>query len=157
MESIIIFIILSLLASFFGKKNEPEKKTSKPINRPQQQGPVNQNPFKNLGELAKEFQQQQQSQMEQRELQRDKPAPIPKQVPSKPSVKVQEIPDRTISRTIDHSKPAEGKGRLSIHQDNTRLKTKEKPALKNVLPNTEDELLRGIIFSEILGPPKSKR
>ncbi len=127
------------------------------MNRPQQQRPVNQNPFKNLGELAKEFQQQQQSQMEQRDLQREKPTTIHTQAPPLARDKVHEIPDRTISHTIGRSKPAESKGRLSIHQDNTRLKTKEKPALKNVLPSTEDELLRGIIFSEILGPPKSKR
>jgi len=146
-----------LLTSFFGKKKEPENKTPKPINRPQQQGPVNQNPFKNLGDLAREFQQQQQSQMEQKEVKRDIPAPKPFPSPVQVKERGQQLPDHTISRTIDHSTPAVTKGRLSVHQSNSPHPIKEKPVIKNVLPSTEEDLLRGIIFSEILGPPKSKR
>lgn len=146
---------MSLIASLFGKKKEPEK-TTKPINRPQQQQrPVNQNPFKNLGELAKEFQQQQQTQMEQRQPKREQqPRTSPVVVAERQE---SQLPDRTISRTIDRDIAPKTHGRLSVHQGAPSEKTREKPVINNIVPTTEEELVRAIIFTEILGPPKSKR
>lgn len=145
MEGIILLVISLLISALFGKKKQEQKKIPKPVNRAPVQKPIADNPFKNLGELAKEFKQVQQAELERRKpvLKAESAAPV-----------IVEKVQREINR--DQGAPR-SPGRLSVHQGNTRNLSDSKPVIQSVLPDTKEELIRSIILSEILAPPKSKR
>lgn len=145
MENLIIPIIVLILSALFGRKKQDQKTAPKPVKRAPEQKPIADNPFKNLGELAKEFKQVQQAELERRK-------PVLKAEPAAPVIvkKVQ----REVNR--DQGVPR-SPGRLSVYQGNTRNLNDSKPVIQSVLPDTKEELIRAIILSEILAPPKSKR
>lgn len=145
MESLIIFIIIGIISALFGKKKPEQKNAPKPVKKVSPQKPFAENPFKNLGELAKEFKQEQQAGLERRTT-------APKPEPVRP-VKVERV-QREVNR--DQGAPRSS-GRLSVHQENKPALHVTKPAIARVLPDTKDELVRAIVLSEILAPPKSKR
>lgn len=145
MEQLIIFIIIGIVSALFGKKKTDQKNAPKPVQKAPPQKPFAENPFKNLGELAKEFKQEQQAEIERRTI-------VPKPEPVQP-VKVEKV-QREVHR--DQGAPRSS-GRLSVHQGNKPTLHATKPAMASVLPETKDELVRAIVLSEILAPPKSKR
>ncbi|MDI2588163.1 hypothetical protein OR571_13815 [Psychrobacillus sp. NEAU-3TGS] len=145
MESIIIFIIIGIISALFGKKKPEPKNAPKPVKKYSQQKPFVENPFKNLGELAKEFKQEQQAKIERRPTD-SKPEPV------KPMT-VEKV-QREVSRDQGAQRSS---GRLSVHQGNRPVVNTAKPVMASVLPETKDELIRAIVLSEILAPPKSKR
>ncbi|WP_144511130.1 hypothetical protein [Bacillus sp. FJAT-22090] len=144
MEGIILVVISLIISTIFGKKKQ-EQKAPKPVKRAPQQKPFTDNPFKNLGELAKEFKQAQQEELKRR-------VPILKEEPVVPVI--EEKVQREVSR--DQGVPRSS-GRLSVHQGKKRELTTSKSVMDSVLPDTKEELARAIILSEILAPPKSKR
>ncbi|MEK4521683.1 hypothetical protein NSQ95_11100 [Psychrobacillus sp. FSL W7-1457] len=155
MEGLIIPLIIIILSSLFGRKKPDEKPAPKPASRDiqpaPQQKPVAQNPFKSLGDLAKEFQQEQQQARPERKQTSRKQAP--KQVVQAEVPPVIQKAGREAGR--DQGVPR-STGRLSVHQVGTTDITK-KSVVHNIMPDTKEELMRAIVLSEILAPPKSKR
>jgi len=145
LESLIIFIIIGIISSLLGKKKPEQKNAPKPVKKVSPQKPFAENPFKNLGELAKEFKQEQQAELERRTT-------VPKPEPVRP-VKAEKV-QREVNR--DQGTPRSS-GRLSVHQGNKPALPATKPMVASVLPETKDDLVRAIVLSEILAPPKSKR
>ncbi|NME04295.1 hypothetical protein [Psychrobacillus sp. BL-248-WT-3] len=155
MEGLIIPLIIIILSSLFGRKKPDEKPAPKPaprnIQTAPQQKPVEQNPFKSLGDLAKEFQQEQQQARPERKQTPRKQAP--RQVVQAEVPPVIQKAGREAGR--DQGVPR-STGRLSVHQVIPTNATK-KSVVHNIMPDTKEELMRAIVLSEILAPPKSKR
>lgn len=145
MEGLIPIIIAVLFSLFFSKKKEPDNKpVQKPVNSNPMSKPVSENPFKELGDFAKQFTGERQQEM------KAKP----------PVVKEMEVPVKVkkIEREVKRDQGvARSPGRLSAHQENATGRLSSSPVANNLLPSSQDELIKGIIFSEILAPPKSKR
>ncbi|MFJ8063051.1 hypothetical protein ACIQYS_00255 [Psychrobacillus sp. NPDC096426] len=145
MEQLIIFIIIGIISAMFGKKKQDQKNVPKPVKKVSSQKPFADNPFKNLGELAKEFKQEQQAELERR-------IPVMKKEP------VVIVPVENVQREVNRDQGVpRSSGRLSVHQGNRAIVNATKPMMASVLPETKDDLVRAIILSEILAPPKSKR
>lgn len=142
MEAFIPIIIALLFSVFFNKKKEPDKKTvEKPVNSTPSRKTVSENPFKELGDFAKQF-------TNERQQEKKTKPPVVREVP------VVEKMEREVKRNQGVARTS---GRLSTHQENAPLRQKITPVVNPMLPRDEDELIRAIIFSEILAPPKSKR
>ncbi|MEI4769503.1 hypothetical protein WAX74_07570 [Psychrobacillus sp. FJAT-51614] len=138
MESIIVIIIMAIISSLVGKKKKTDQK---PVKQTQQQmKPVKDNPFKDLGDFAKDFMDEQKKQLNRKS----------------PEVKKAPIPVERVEREVmrDQGKPR-STGRLSVHQEKKEKKVSQ-PNI-NVIPNSKDDLVKAIVFSEILAPPKSRR
>ncbi|SFQ75897.1 hypothetical protein SAMN05421670_0153 [Psychrobacillus psychrotolerans] len=141
MEAFIPIIIALLFSVFFNKKKEPDKKTvEKPVNSTPSRKTVSENPFKELGDFAKQF-------TNERQQEKKTKPPVVREVP------VVEKMEREVKR---NQGVARSSGRLSTHQESAPLRPETTP-VNSMLPSSEDELIRAIIFSEILAPPKSKR
>ncbi|MEK3954026.1 MULTISPECIES: hypothetical protein [Psychrobacillus] len=141
MEAFIPIIIALLFSVFFNKKKEPDKKTvEKPVNSTPSRKTVSENPFKELGDFAKQF-------TNERQQEKKTKPPVVREVP------VVEKMEREVKRNQGVARTS---GRLSTHQESAPLRPETTP-VNSMLPSSEDELIRAIIFSEILAPPKSKR
>ncbi|WP_419958622.1 hypothetical protein [Psychrobacillus psychrotolerans] len=141
MEAFIPIIIALLFSVFFNKKKEPDKKTvEKPVNSTPSRKTVSENPFKELGDFAKQF-------TNERQQEKKTKPPVVREVP------VVEKMEREVKRNQGVARTS---GRLSTHQEIAPLRPETTP-VNSMLPSSEDELIRAIIFSEILAPPKSKR
>ncbi|WP_427137057.1 hypothetical protein [Psychrobacillus psychrodurans] len=142
MEAFIPIIIAAIFSLFFKNNKESDKKSvEKPVNSTPMRKTVSENPFKELGDFAKQFTSERQQEM------KTKP-PIVKEVP----VKVEKM-EREVKRDQG---VARSSGRLSTHQKNVSV-TIPTPVVDSLIPSSQDDLIKGIIFSEILAPPKSKR
>ncbi|TQR19281.1 hypothetical protein [Psychrobacillus vulpis] len=138
MEGLIILIISLIVSALFGQK---KKAAQKPVKDVQQEKPFKENPFKGLEDFAKEFK------VEHKKM--DRKPPEVQKTPTLVEKVEREVPrDRGVPRSS---------GRLSIHQDKVQNKNVSKPIDTNILPSSKEELVRAIVFSEILAPPKSKR
>lgn len=141
MEAFIPIIIALLFSVFFNKKKEPDKNTvEKPVNSTPTRKTVSENPFKELGDFAKQF-------TNERQQEKKIKPPVVREVP------VMEKMEREVKRNQGVARTS---GRLSTHQESAPLLPEITP-VNSMLPSSEDELIRAIIFSEILAPPKSKR
>ncbi|MEK5147478.1 hypothetical protein MKX53_10610 [Psychrobacillus sp. FSL K6-4615] len=141
MEAFIPIIIALLFSVFFNKKKEPDKKTvEKPVNSTPSRKTVSENPFKELGDFAKQF-------TNERQQEKKTKPPVVREVP------VVEKMEREVKRNQGVARTS---GRLSTHKESAPLRPETTP-VNSMLPSSEDELIRAIIFSEILAPPKSKR
>lgn len=141
MEAFIPIIIALLFSVFFNKKKEPDKKTvEKPVNSTPSRKTVSENPFKELGDFAKQF-------TNERQQEKKTKPPVVREVP------VVEKMEREVKRNQGVARTS---GRLRTHQESAPLRPETIP-VNSMLPSSEDELIRAIIFSEILAPPKSKR
>ena len=130
----------------FGKKKEKQEPAPKTETSTPKQKPVVDNPFKNLGDLAKDFKLEQQAKMERKQ---------PRQV-EKPRT-VAPVFAEKVQREVNRDQGVpRSTGRLSVYQEKNPLKS-SKPVVHSVIPSTKDELVRSIIFAELLAPPKSKR
>lgn len=142
MEAFIPIIIALLFSVFFNKKKEPDKKAvEKPVNSAPSRKTVSENPFKELGDFAKQF-------TNERQQEKKTKPPVVKEVP------VVEKMEREVKRNQGVARTS---ARLSTHQESAPLRPENTPVVNSMLPSSEDELIRAIIFSEILAPPKSKR
>ena len=143
MEGLIPVIILMIISALFKNKKPSEKEpANKRTNSAPQPKPVSQNPFKDLADFAKEFTKDQQMKM--------------KEVP--PAVKdipvVQERMEREQKRDQGEARSS---GRLSVFQEKNPERQAAKPLVNSVIPSSKEELIKSIIFAEVLAPPKSKR
>lgn len=176
MEQIIILIVIGLLSTLFGKKNKggaenqeqgPPRKTVTPNRgsdtaRPSmpQRAEVSQtrqasssdqkDPFKRLkeltGEIYKEIQEDQRKTVTEPSV-RIEPVAIPEAPGNKQLNPMSVRPERQAN-----SRPS---GRLSTHNPDQQRFVKSESL--NVDVTSKQDILKGIVFSEILGPPKSKQ
>lgn len=151
MEPIIGFIAMLILSFLFkGKKKESPEGQPKPFTA-QPDSPV-----RKLKDMSKDMYREL-----QKEMQRETVEPPSRQLPRAevnrnpvtPKPAPIEIPVKRDSRS--DSSNERHSGRLSAHGGVRRpVQTID---THNLLPKSEQDLLKGIIFSEIFGPPKSKR
>ncbi|WP_025784791.1 hypothetical protein [Sporosarcina sp. D27] len=176
MEQIIILIAIGLLSTLFGKKNKGDdqsqkqgtpQKTEMPKKQPMtERQPTPQraqqtqaqksstseqmDPFKRLKELTGEIYKE--IQVDQRKTVAEQPVPtepvLVSEAPRKNSVSPKPVrPERQTS--------SRSSGRLSTHNPDQQRFVKSESL--NVDVTSKQDILRGIVFSEILGPPKSKQ
>lgn len=179
MDSGLIILIISLAVGAFlngkGKKNPP-------ANGPQPKpftatGRAPDSPTSKLKEMSKELYrelqkemqkedaeppsrqlQRQQEQTQQRQLQKEMVLPVSETAQSTRSTSGRkERADSSVSRHIERpdSSVKRHSGRLSAHGG--VLQSIEAVEKLDLMPKNQDDLLKGIVFSEIFGPPKSKR
>jgi hypothetical protein len=138
---IIAVIVLGLISMLFKKFGDQQEET------PPRQRPVspNQQPQKpkRLDDYARELFE------EFQEPQRKKPDPVPVAELNRHARPVRKVETVTENVPLEPSTSR----RPSVRQK--EVKHSEKSA--SVLPKNEQELLQAFIFSEVIGPPKSKR
>ena len=160
---ILIFIVLGIISMLFkGKKPEDAPKTQK---RQQTAQTGSSDPMRKLKEMSqemyRELQREFQTEIDEppsRQSSERTPAPVT----SLPS-EAQKVERRDTARTsLPHEEKKQtrqstretNRGRLSAHQGNVAA---QKSSDNDMIPSTQQDLIKGIIFSEILGPPKSKQ
>jgi len=143
LEGLIPVIIIMIISALFKNKKPSEKEpANKRTNSAPQGKPISQNPFKDLADFAKEFKKDQQ--MEKKEV-----PPVVKDIPV-----VQERMERAQKRNQGEARST---GRLSVNHTKTPEHLTSKPVVNSVIPSSKEELIKSIIFAEVLAPPKSKR
>ncbi|MEK5038887.1 hypothetical protein [Sporosarcina sp. FSL K6-3457] len=173
MESLIIPIIIAIVLSFFnkgkGKTENPTKNQSKPFTAT---GRVPDSPQSKLKEMSKDLFRELQKEMQRtdveppsRQLPRETVPQRPVVVAAQPVVApvVAEPVRSTTPRTTverkerpDSSRDRERhSGRLSAH--GAQFQTASTMQSHDLMPKNRQDLIKGIVFSEIFGPPKSKR
>ncbi len=171
MEQLIIFIILAILGSFFNKskKKAADEGQPKPFTAT---GRVPDNPKSTLKEMSKDLYREFQKEMHRedveppsRQLQQTMiPQPVVVAQPVAAPVTAAPVRSATPRAGTERKERADSSrdrqrerhsGRLSVHggtrQSNSVIKTHD------LMPKNEQDLLKGIVFSEIFGPPKAKR
>ena len=179
MDSGLIILIISLAVGAFlngkGKKTPPEKGPQpKPFTAT---GQAPNSPTRKLKEMSKDLYRELQKEMQtqdaeppSRQLQTQQEQTQQRQMhqemvlttsetaqPARPTSSRKERADSTVSRHIERpdSSISRHSGRLSAH-GGVRQSVKIVEKL-DLIPKSQDDLLKGIVFSEIFGPPKSKR
>lgn len=149
MESLIPFIIMLILGSLFkgkGKKPSEDERQPKPSTAQRKE---QDNPLKKLKEMSRDLYKEIQQELEQETKKTEqRPVVIPKTVVQKVEAKAEPI------------KPIEKKRRVETHRDEVKRQKVRKPskvANASIVPKSSDDIMKGIIFSEIIGPPKSRR
>jgi hypothetical protein len=169
MEQLIIFIILGIVGSFFSSKSKKKAAEKGPQPKPfMATGPLPDSPTAKLKEMSKELYRELQKEMAgevaeppSRQLQRQQPATAPPAIetakPARSTAERKERTDSSVSRHFDRPDSSVNRhsGRLSAHggkrQSVTAMET------HTLMPRNQEDLLKGIVFSEIFGPPKSKQ
>lgn len=161
---ILIFVVLGIISMLFkGKKPEDAPKTQKRQPTAQTGTP---DPMRKLKEMTqemyKEIQREFQTEIDEppsRQSSERTPAPAvslpPKAKETVRKDRVKEVQVHTDEKHDRTSKREPHRGRLSVHQGS--LISKEPVEHHEMIPTSEQDLIKGIIFSEILGPPKSKQ
>ncbi|KAA0965444.1 hypothetical protein FQ087_03820 [Sporosarcina sp. ANT_H38] len=162
---LIISLVVGVLFNGKGKKNSPEKGPQpKPFTAT---GSAPEGPTGKLKEMYRELQREmagadaeppsrQQPRQQQQTTVTVPPSPevVP---PARPTADRKERTNSSVNRQIDRPDSSLNRhsGRLSAHGG-------QRPTVSviqshNLLPKKQEDLLKGIVFSEIFGPPKSKR
>lgn len=161
---ILIFVVLGIISMLFkGKKPEEAPKTQKRQPTGQTGTP---DPMRKLKEMTqemyKEIQREFQTEIDEppsRQSSERKPIPsisMPAQAKETERREVaKEFPAHTEKKKDRTPKREPHRGRLSVHQGS--LVMKEPVEHHEMIPTSDQDLIKGIIFSEILGPPKSKQ
>lgn len=163
MESLIPFIIMLAIGALFnsGKKKAPQdqkRQQSKPFTSGQ---PEQDNPIKKLKEMSRDMYKEIQQEFEQEQQKvEQRPVTIPKATVQKVDVAQGEAPkrkERVNTRSVGGSERQQESVRRQARQAQERKRQQSTGANTRLVPTTSDEIMKGIIFSEIIGPPKSKR
>lgn len=148
MEGLIPFVIMLILGALFnsGKKkvSEEKKQPTKPFTAEKTE---QDNPIKKLKEMSREIYKEIQQEFEVEEKRSSQP------VKQRREVAVEVKVDEPVREPRVKARVAITEGR----QRNEHTKKKQQASKKQLVPTTSDEIMKGIIFSEIIGPPKSKR
>ena len=153
MDSIIPLIIMLIVGALFsGKKKKPsQQEEAKPFTA-QQESPDG--PVKKLKEMYQEIQKEmQQQQTQQQEPPRQIPVPAPRVVvePTPKPLEVSVSSKRESRARTSNRQKTRGKSTRVVEKQQSKIQ------VERILPKTKDDLIKGVIFSEIYGPPKSKR
>lgn len=176
MDSGLIVTIILLAVGFLfngkGKKKAAEKGPQpKPFTAT---GRAPDSPTSKLKEMSKELYRELQREMQgedaeppSRRLQQHEQTQQPKQVIVPPTLEVaqparastgrKERADSSMNRHIERPDSSMNRhsGRLSAHGGERQTVSAMKTL--DLMPKNQEDLLKGIVFSEIFGPPKSKR
>lgn len=137
---LIILIILGLVSMLFNKLGSRQEETPRQ-QRPVSSGPSSQIP-KKLEDFTRElFEEFQEPERKNTEPMRQVEVRKPVSRSQKPEPSIEKVPEEVSSR-----RPA------AIR---TTRKSVEKKV--DIFPDNEQDLLQAFIFSEVIGPPKSKR
>lgn len=174
MEQIIILIIFGIVSSFFRKGKEKSENSAKGQSKPfTATGRTPDNPQSKLKEMSKGLYRELQKEMKRTDV--EPPSrQLPRQtVPQRPVVATAQpvdvapvvaepvrsmAPRNAVERKgrTDSSRDRERhSGRLSAHGAQFQTISTMQP--NELMPKNRQDLIKGIIFSEIFGPPKSKR
>ncbi|PIC59016.1 hypothetical protein CSV80_00390 [Sporosarcina sp. P12(2017)] len=174
MEQLIILVIMLALGSLFGKKKDQEKPDQQPKRPTSQQWPAqptqrqmnqrepqrtNATPVekprslkelsKNLFEdIQKEFQDLQQETKESEQ-------PVKTQAPQS-EIFYAEPKKPAKPASTPRSERQTGRGRLHGEKQSSIIED-EQILQEDLIPRTPQQIMQGIVYAEILGPPKSKR
>ncbi|MCG3089108.1 hypothetical protein [Sporosarcina cyprini] len=175
MEGLIPLIIFALISMLL-KGKKPDSTNAKPEKRePNKAKPftaqtTGSDPFKKLKEMSQEMYQDLQREFQnppdeppsrqttvespQTRMETRRPAAQPTAAQPQPMAKPAQ--PAAFSELKKTPKREERTGRLSAHGGR---KSQELSVVEpeHMIPKSEQDLLKGIIFSEILGPPKAKR
>lgn len=171
MESLIIFAVIGIISMLFkGKKPEEAQKQQQQRQRQPSSHPAKPDPMRKLKEMSQEMYKE-----IQREFQTEIEEPPSRQAPQAPQARPEAArPAVARAETRMPAKPREkapAAGRPSVERSSTRESTHrgrlsahgakhvwaERVEHHEMVPQNERDLIKGIIFSEILGPPKSKQ
>lgn len=169
MEQIIIIIIMAVVGSIFNSKSKKKEPAKGPQSKPfTATGRTPDSPTTKLKEMSKELYRELQKEMAgedpeppSRQLQRQQMTPTPLAIEeAKPSRSTNERKERTDSSSNRHTERPDSSvnrhsGRLSAHGGKRQPVTAMES--HNLMPKNQNDLLKGIVFSEIFGPPKSKQ
>lgn len=144
MEGLLPFIIMLILGALFNsgkkKKSDEKQKPAKPFTTEQ---PKHDNPIKKLKEMSRDLYHEIQQEFE---VEEEKPKHEPVRIPKvERAIKEPNVKSRVAL--------AEGRQQSAVRQS----PIKKQVPKKRLVPTSSDEIMQGIIFSEIIGPPKSKR
>ncbi|MER2106446.1 MAG: hypothetical protein ABS949_05865 [Solibacillus sp.] len=148
MEALIMMIVLGLISSFFGKKDQQKKKSRPmpPFNNPtapQKPAPQQKERPKSLEDFANEiFGQLNEKKAETKPVSVEAPTPVFEPVVEK----VRER--REVMRTSS--------GRPPLEERPLVKKLKQEPAFQTV-PKNQKQMMQAVVMAEILGKPKARR
>lgn len=153
MENLLPFIIMLILGALFnsGKKKAPKDNGQQ--TKPFTAGETEQdNPIKKLKEMSRDLYKEIQQEFE---AEADpEPVPTPRPVRKRREIAV-EVKD------LEPIPEPRVKSRVALTESRQRNEKstvkKRQTTQKQLVPTTSDDIMRGVIFSEIIGPPKSKR
>lgn len=170
MDGLILLIISLVVGVIFngkGKKNSPEKgQQTKPFTAT---GRAPDSPTGKLKEMYRELQREMagadaEPEPPSRQLPRQQQQttvtvpPAPEVAPpARPSADRKERAGSSANRNLERPDSSVNRhsGRLSAHGGKRQAVSAMKSL--DLMPKTQEDLLKGIVFSEIFGPPKSKR
>lgn len=147
MEQLIPLIIMLLIGSLMStkKKKANQQKKDKPFTA---QDPES-GPLGKLKEMYQELQQEMQPETREREIQQTQQHSIPR-----PSNRLPvEITTPKVDVPKEKPKRRASAQRIKVQNQQIQQTTNS----RDIMPKSKDDLIKGIIFSEIFGPPISKR
>lgn len=149
MESLIIFAVIAIISSLFGKKEKSKNtKSMPPFNQSQSQQEQRQ-PKPKQARSLEDFANEIFGQLEQKkaEVQQQWEAPKPVQV------------ERAVVEKVELPKEAQKPitTRPNIEKSTRIVQMKEREAAVFTPPTTKKALVQAIVAAEILGPPKAKQ
>lgn len=157
MEGLIPFIIAIIIGSILrGNSKKAASQKGQPTTRPVSTQRVPNDPMRRLKEMSREMvrelQQEYQTELEEPPSRQSTTMPTPKKpfVTLTPVVEV----EKPVAKPSRQEASKRQSGRLSAHGGTTR---QTKKITHHILPRNQDDIMKGIIFSEIIGPPKAKR
>ena len=170
MEQIIMLVVIGIVSMLFkGKKPEEAQKQQQRQRQPSTQ-PAKPDPMRKLKEMSqemyKEIQREFQTEIEEPPSRQAPQVAQPQPVAARPAVpraetrvpaKPREKSPAAARPSVERSATREGshRGRLSAH--GAKHVWAESIEHHDLVPQNERDLIKGIIFSEIMGPPKSKQ
>lgn len=153
MESLIPLIIMLIVGSLFnGKKKTPAdgQEKAKPFTP---KGDRQEGPVKTLKDMSRDMYKELQRELE-KEVEKQHPTP---RQPIQQQVKVMpESVDVSVSKRERRTEPARV-NRISSKEVKQVEMKKSKSSTQHLIPKSSEDMMKGVIFSEIFGPPKSKR
>lgn len=161
METIIPLIIMLIVGSLFRKKkvaDEPAKDQQKPFTA-QEERPND--PVKKLRDMSKEKYREIQQEMQQQFGEPTRQAPpqvvVPRElIKENPPVLVEKVSRKTQTRSSRGSRSSNSSMDRTSSSSEKRIDG-QAINTSDYLPKSEQDLIKGVIFSEIFGPPKSKQ
>ena len=151
MEQLIPFIIILLVGSFFSskKKKAAEQAKEKPFTAQEQQiGTLGK-----LKEMYQELQNEMQPEIREREIQEAERMNIPVN-----PVAANRAPlKNAVPRAEDRTEVPKERSKRRSSAVRVKSEVLHPTGAKGIMPKNRDDIIKGIVFSEIFGPPISKR
>ncbi|MDV6377946.1 hypothetical protein ORD22_06675 [Sporosarcina sp. GW1-11] len=166
MEQLIILIVMLALSSLFGKKKKnPEEQKPMSEQRPihtqtKKVEPERTNKPRSLKDLSRDLFEDIQKEFKDLQTEIEEPKQQAPQTevfyPSQPKPQQQRPAKPASPARAERSERQPSRGRL--HSERSTVVVDDSRILQeDLIPKTSKQVLQGIVYSEILGPPKAKR